>query len=323
MIVSSSKYLPLVATNSKGRITSIPCKLIRKPMTIKEQTKIITDPSLLITCNYIFKDKKFDWIHNVKAVGHPYKKVDTFPEWMKLYLLSESDFTDKINTSTVSGKGKRSWDFIYFTINSLQGVHCKGMHLLPFIDKAAKKLKLNGLIINYGPTPEKKPSKLTHQHVLDEIRQYMGNMYLTVKNNILNDAEMCSVIQSSKFVLFPNTKDSSPRMIPETLVRDVPVLVNSSIYGGWKYVNEQTGMFFNAPTLEEYCNKKFNENELIDHICSCMDSMMNTKFDKVSEFYYEQFGFTKSATRLASIINEFSGTDYKMACYKEWKEMLN
>ena len=48
-----------------------------------------------------------------------------------------------------------------------------------------------------------------------------------------------------KFLFLPNIRDASPRVLTEALVLDLPVLVNKNIYGGWKYVNEETGEFFN------------------------------------------------------------------------------
>ena len=47
-----------------------------------------------------------------------------------------------------------------------------------------------------------------------------------------------------KFLFLPNIRDASPRVLTEALVVDVPVLVNKKIYGGTKYVNENTGELF-------------------------------------------------------------------------------
>ena len=46
-------------------------------------------------------------------------------------------------------------------------------------------------------------------------------------------------------VLFaPNLHDASPRVLAEAMCLNVPILVNRHILGGWKYVNDQTGAFF-------------------------------------------------------------------------------
>lgn len=67
---------------------------------------------------------------------------------------------------------------------------------------------------------------------------------------------LCDMIQytylrrcgrSLRRVLFaPNIHDASPRVLVEGLSLNVPILVNRHILGGWKYVNNQTGSFFDS-----------------------------------------------------------------------------
>jgi hypothetical protein len=49
----------------------------------------------------------------------------------------------------------------------------------------------------------------------------------------------------SKFSFLPQVYDASPRVATQALTMDLPVLMNRNIAGGWKYVNKQTGEFFN------------------------------------------------------------------------------
>jgi GR25 family glycosyltransferase involved in LPS biosynthesis len=51
-------------------------------------------------------------------------------------------------------------------------------------------------------------------------------------------------MKKSRFIMIPNYSDASPRVITEALALDLPVLMNRNIYGGWKYINNQTGEFF-------------------------------------------------------------------------------
>ena len=51
--------------------------------------------------------------------------------------------------------------------------------------------------------------------------------------------------QQSKFIFLPNIADASPRVLTEALCTNLPCLVNKNILGGWKYVNDKTGEFFN------------------------------------------------------------------------------
>jgi hypothetical protein len=48
---------------------------------------------------------------------------------------------------------------------------------------------------------------------------------------------------ASRVALFPNTWDPSPRMMAEAMSLDLPLLVNSDILGGWKYVCDAAGKF--------------------------------------------------------------------------------
>jgi len=53
-----------------------------------------------------------------------------------------------------------------------------------------------------------------------------------------------AVLRAARFLFVPNERDPSPRVIAEALCLDVPVVVNRTILGGWKYVNAATGVFF-------------------------------------------------------------------------------
>jgi hypothetical protein len=64
-------------------------------------------------------------------------------------------------------------------------------------------------------------------------------------------------LQKSKFLFVPNISDASPRVITEALSYNIPVLVNSNIYGGFHNVIPGiTGEFFNdqydvSPAVEK------------------------------------------------------------------------
>ncbi|CAL8470763.1 g10305 [Coccomyxa elongata] len=63
-------------------------------------------------------------------------------------------------------------------------------------------------------------------------------------------------IESSRVLIAPNVHDASPRVLVEALSLNVPILVNRHILGGWKYVNGQTGAFFDS---EENVVQMFSE----------------------------------------------------------------
>jgi hypothetical protein len=58
-------------------------------------------------------------------------------------------------------------------------------------------------------------------------------------------------IRQSRFVVIPNLEDASPRLLTEALCLEKPILVNEDILGGWKYVNDRTGTFFNQNNIQE------------------------------------------------------------------------
>ena len=53
-------------------------------------------------------------------------------------------------------------------------------------------------------------------------------------------------MEQSEFFFIPNLSDASPRVAAEALSRGTPLLMNYHIVGGWKYINEQTGVFFDG-----------------------------------------------------------------------------
>ncbi|MGO9198054.1 MAG: hypothetical protein ACLQK4_13125 [Acidimicrobiales bacterium] len=56
--------------------------------------------------------------------------------------------------------------------------------------------------------------------------------------------EVMGCIARSRVTLVPNHMDPSPRILTESLAAGVPVLVQSRILGGWRYVHPETGAFF-------------------------------------------------------------------------------
>ena len=51
-------------------------------------------------------------------------------------------------------------------------------------------------------------------------------------------------MKQSRFLFVPNIYDASPRVVTEAIIKDIPVLMNSAIVCGSKYINQETGEFF-------------------------------------------------------------------------------
>jgi hypothetical protein len=75
----------------------------------------------------------------------------------------------------------------------------------------------------------------------------------------LNWYEFLDTIEESRVLFVPNVSDASPRVLTEALCKGTPILVNKHIFGGWKYVNDCTGAFFESqddviPQLQHVLN---------------------------------------------------------------------
>lgn len=71
---------------------------------------------------------------------------------------------------------------------------------------------------------------------------YPNNVEIT---DFLPYHELQQKMKESRFLFVPNISDASPRVIAECLIKNVPILINQNILCGFKYINEQTGVFFN------------------------------------------------------------------------------
>jgi glycosyltransferase involved in cell wall biosynthesis len=81
---------------------------------------------------------------------------------------------------------------------------------------------------------------------------------------VLPYGDFIDKIRESRFMLLPNLEDASPRVLTESLCINTPVFVNENILGGWKYVNNDTGIFFNENNIKEQAKimlKNINDNK--------------------------------------------------------------
>jgi len=186
-------------------------------------------------------------------------------------------------------------------------------------------LGLKGLLVNYSTRETAKHKGTIYHKSLNKIRETISNFKnLEIVNKKFNSEEVCAIMKSCKFVLLPSDADASPRLLVETLVRDRPLVINSAIYGGWKYINDLNGNFFDAPTIEECFREKY-ENDYEHYRNSLKKAIVKSlsiKQSGISKDFYKNYGFSNASKKLANIINEISGTDYKAVSFKEWKKVL-
>jgi hypothetical protein len=74
--------------------------------------------------------------------------------------------------------------------------------------------------------------------------------------------ELQDKMRESRFLFLPNVNDASPRVIAECMTKDLPVLMNENILGGWKYITPETGEFFsNEYDFEDALNRLLDKLE--------------------------------------------------------------
>ena len=184
------------------------------------------------TYNYI------EWVNMCDGWLHCFRDKDKYlPKTMNSLLLSESDFIDcQINKPDPTIEKK--YDFIYICHRDDTN-DCSKDEWVAFnknlglaeqcFDILCGKLNMKGLLI--GRAGCKIPDNLKN------------NLDVTPK---LDYHTMNKKYDEAKFIFLPNVNDASPRVLTEALCHNIPCLVNENIVGGWKYVNDKTGVFFNG-----------------------------------------------------------------------------
>ena len=152
---------------------------------------------------------------------HPFRNPENYlPDGVDRYFMPESDFVDVANYDSYTLKEKK-WDYFYFTLGGDSGRQNKGYSLYKATLRSLSHLK--GIVIVYGKSvkfPTKERKELQKKGVKVILKKF-------------NKERMHEIYSCSRFALFPNEVDCSPRMIPECLVHNTPVLVNKEILG-WR-----------------------------------------------------------------------------------------
>ena len=163
---------------------------------------------------------------------HCFREPDHFlPPNAPRVLLSLSDFADSCQITGYSHSesvliDQPPFDFVYVGADQAWKMQAKNWSLAQIcIPRLCHELGLRALVIGVPPGS------------LAGIRGVTVWPWMSYE-------VFLSVVSRCRFTFVPNGPDASPRILAESLCLDVPVLVNRSIVGGWKYVNSQTGVFF-------------------------------------------------------------------------------
>ena len=245
-------------------------------------------------------------------------------------MLSESDFSDEL-VSGFTDYHEKQYDIAYFTLDNRYGMVCKSLYVIPLIMPIATWNKLNVIVINYSIREKREHAKASlgsYSERLKAVQAWIKTLKgehkrVKIINKRLSQAKVGEIITKSRFVMFPNNRDASPRLIAESLMRGTPVLVNRDIYGGWKYVNERNGMFFHVP--DDYRHAHSAERKFYRRFWRSFSDMFTTEFDPyiIKKEYYQQYGLVHTAKRLAGIINEIEECcKYRYVFYRANKEVF-
>jgi len=188
-------------------------------------------------------------------------------KWIKegfpMINLGESNFA-KFKTHLPDPNVKKEYDFIYVCLKDgdrkpddkecpiqWQGYIRRYEVAKKIIDIMCKKYKLRGLLIGREGCNE-----IPNCHKLLELTGFQ-EYSIFIKN-----------FNKCRFILTCSVEDASPRTVSEAMCFNLPVLMNKQILGGWEYINEQTGEFFDPDTIDTEFEpildkfiKKLNNNE--------------------------------------------------------------
>ncbi len=266
--------LGLIGATTKKRIVPIRDTICwRKPANRVDTRKVIKRYKYaigMVSAHNIYRKYNTPFC---KIWCHCFRDVNKYLPGKPSILLSESDFVDPLAIKTPVRPLK--YDFYYFTTGGKPGSYYKGMNL--FVDSLpilCGELGLKGLVVKYA-----KPKR---PFLLNRKQQRIWKQYSKSIRFLKGKKNTASIMSICKFGFFPNIKDCSPLLLSESLVRNIPILVNENILGGWKYVNDETGALFDGGNLKEKT-----------------EFLLNTEFNTREE-YMKKYGYKNSATRLAN-----------------------
>jgi hypothetical protein len=210
------------------------------------------------------------WLH---CFRDPKKYINTKKP---LALISESDF---INYKKIKpdNKIKKEYDYIYSCpkVNSDSGCddwvsYNKNWSLAKKCVKIMSDMGLKGLLVGREGCSVPTNCETTGWVEYDK---------------------MLKLYQKAKFVFLPNEADASPRVLTECLSLNIPCLINKNILGGWKYVNNKTGEFFD------------NENDVKENVNILMNNLNNYS---PRQYIIDNYGPINSGKKLAQfLLNNF------------------
>jgi hypothetical protein len=239
----------------------------------KSFPKKIDDPS---EDKYHLTDD-FDYLKNIKNWLCCFKNAEQYGFTNDHYIMdiSESDFYN-----IDEKKEEKIYDFIYICnkdntpncpINGWNAINRNFDLALKCFPIMCNVYKLKGLVVG-------------------RIGCGLEKTYPSIETtDFLEWSVLQTKMRQSKFLFVPNIMDASPRVVAECLTKNIPVLMNSNILCGTKYINEMTGELFTS------------END-IENVLKIMLEKINDGRYNTIDFWNQFYGTERSATLLYNFI---------------------
>ena len=226
-------------------------------------------------------NNNFDYTNNIKLWLACMKNLELYNFTSEKNItidISESDFYD-IDTNPYETKKK--YDFIYICNKDDDNCPREGWNAINRNYDLA--LKCFPIMIN-----EYNLKGLCVGRIgCNDLNIYKDNLTIT---DYLPYHELQIKINESKFLFVPNIYDASPRVVAESLIKNVPVLMNQNIICGFKYINKETGEFF------------IDQNNIRNGLDSILYKI-NNKIISPKKWWSNNYGYKISSKKLRDFLN--------------------
>mmetsp|Transcript_36754 Transcript_36754/g.114466 ORF Transcript_36754/g.114466 Transcript_36754/m.114466 type:complete len:559 (-) Transcript_36754:91-1767(-) len=169
---------------------------------------------------------------------HMFRRSEVFPPHVRLLLLSQSDFC----LPPASKPLPKRYDFVFSGSDQDVDNDCVGWANYAknwsFVKEALEvmcgELKMKGVLVATKDKANRRACSIP-----------ASCKGLITQTQYIPQEEFFTFVRQSHFLFVPQVHDASPRVATQALALGIPLLMNRNIMGGWKYVNEKTGEFFN------------------------------------------------------------------------------
>jgi glycosyltransferase involved in cell wall biosynthesis len=195
---------------------------------------------------YIYKNQRFitKFLNYIVLWCHCFKNPNPYiPLQIPKILYSETDqYRHVLHLNSLAHSVPKKYDFFVSMPEGEWNNYIRGFKICQkWVNYMAENMNLKILVCGTNRRKDFSPKI----EVID----------FQIWSNFINYMNQC------KFLFCTSIYDASPRIIVEALSLDIPVLLNKNILGGWKYITETTGMFFDPKdciekTITEFINKK-------------------------------------------------------------------